>query len=88
VTDPSDPTAGLPLTPTHGHTLVVCPWMTGAREADCVGTVVYISPAMWDLLAHAAGPDELQFLLDNILVVDLVRCAAVTFVIPPGAPPQ
>lgn len=60
-----------PFRPIDGIAVAVSPSLTGSKTAVRQGNTIIVSPAMWDLLKNAEGPDELAFLMNNITVVTL-----------------
>jgi hypothetical protein len=87
---PYPPAAG-GVSQVNGFTVTVRDSLAGAKFAYRYGQTLFVSPAMWELLRGAEGPEELTFVLNHIPV-------AVVPYTPPGyvrpvycpafAPPQ
>lgn len=79
-----------PFRPIDGITVAVSPVLTGAKTAVRQGNTIIVSPAMWELLKNAEGPDDLAFLMNNITVVTLPLPPVTVYshVLPPGLSPS
>lgn len=66
--DPPNPTT---VGPVNGYTVTVRDSLAGAKNAVRYGDTLYVSPAMWELLRFAEGPEDLAFILKNIPVAVL-----------------
>jgi hypothetical protein len=54
-----------------GYEIQVSKYLEGMKKAVKLNGIIYLSPAMWDLVKHAETQEELRHLLENIPLVDM-----------------